>query len=58
MVGLLLRRVRRKVLGKVQLPPPHRPGDGVAVLHRVLGGPNRVPTCITLEQVHSHRIAV
>lgn len=51
-VGLLLRRLRRKALGKVELPPPHRPGDGVAVLHRLLGGPGGVPTCITPQQRH------
>jgi hypothetical protein len=44
-MGLLLRRLRKRRFGNVQLPPPHRPGDGLHVLHRY---PHYVVVCLLL----------
>lgn len=50
MAGKLLRKLRREAEGRrLELPPPHQPGDGVGVLARLLG--EGMPTCITTGQV-------
>lgn len=46
--GMLLRKLLRQG-GSLELPPPHRPGEGAAVLQQLIG--DRMPTCLTPEQV-------
>ncbi len=45
---MLLRKLLRQA-GPLELPPPHRPGEGAAVLQQLIG--DRLPTCLTPEQV-------